>query len=194
MVERQLLTLCAAMAIAGCAEDRQAFMLDNICRNQFAVRDQFGTPSPGCRLSGDATFTTGISSDSIAVKLGPNGGRLEIALAAIPAAHQATWSFDALVASRRPEGSVLGRPEIDWGSCGVICPGVIEGVEVDLTDEVRWAVLIDGRPGTATQFAQFAASPIPADAVITLRGSDIDILDVRTPGFDENAIPPTSDF
>lgn len=188
MVEPRLLVFVSvAIASVGCADDQQAFMLENLCRSQAPIAGPSGSSLPTCRLAGDAAFTSGISSDAIAVKLGPGGGRLEIALNAIPAVHQASWSFEALVASRRPEGSVLGRPEIDWGSCGVACPGVIEGVEVDLTDEVRWASLVENRLGTGTP-TTVAISPIPPDAVIILRGADIDILDVRTPGFDENAI------
>lgn len=181
--------LCViTLALPGCADDGQGFLLDSLCRGAI-FNPQSGGVASTCRLSGDATFTSGITSDAIAVTLGPAGGQIDIALAAIPAVHQSTWSLDALVASRRAEGSVLGRPQINWGSCGVTCPGPIEGVELDLTEDLRWAVLVDTRPGTATSFTGAGSSTIPADAVITLRGSDIDILELRTPGFAEAPAP-----
>ena len=189
---RSAFVALAIAVLGGCADDRQALMLENLCRNNSQFFDINGNPIDACELSGDASYTTGIASNALAVRFGSAGGRIDIALAAIPAAHQSTWSFDVLVAANRPEGTVLGRPEIDWGSCGVACPATIAGVEVDLTEEIRWAIVVDNSPGTGTPIPAFGASPIPGDAALSIQGSDMHLLDVRTPGFDENAATPPS--
>jgi len=173
--DRRWLILAAAAALSGCAEGTP-LMLDNICAQG---QSNFSERQLGCRLGGDAAFVTGLTPDATAIRFGTGGGSLTIFLDAIPAVQESVWSLEALVASNRPEGSVLGRDEIDWGSCGVACPGNIGGIEVDVPDSVSWARVVDAERGTS--FAQ------PTGAELTFRGTDLDIIDLRTPGSDENA-------
>jgi len=173
-VQRIGLAVFAAAALTGCTSGTP-FMLDNLCSGDVAFPEQ----QPRCRLGGDAAFVSGLTPNTLAVRFGPGGGSLALALDAIPAVQESTWSLEVLGVSNRPEGSSLGRDEIDWGSCGVACPENVVGVEVDLPEDVSWARVVDAARGTS--FAQ------PTGAVIVFRGTDLDIIDLRTPGFDQNA-------
>ncbi len=174
-VPRIGLAIVAAVALTGCT-DGTPFMLDNICSDDFGeFRDGVGR----CRLGGDAAFVSGLTPNTRAVRFGPGGGSLVIALDAIPAVQQSTWSLEVMGVSNRPEGSTLGRDEIDWGSCGVACPENVVGIEVDLPEDVSWARVVDAARGTS--FAQ------PTGAELVFRGTDLDIIDLRTPGVDQNA-------
>ena len=166
--------LLAGGTSLGC-DDTTSMLLDNVCNQTVSM--QTGLSSPGCRLEGDAQVTTGISDDSIAVILGPGGGTLSIRINAIPASGQPTWSLDVLASSTRPEANTLGRT-LTWGSCGAACPPDPADAEAPLQEGFQWITIIDSELGSNL------ALP-PDDASVILRGRDMEILDIRTPGFEE---------
>ncbi len=166
------LGLSAALLI-GCGGNDQVFLLDQLCNPD--------TPSiygeVVCTVSGDAELTTGITSDTTAVHLGPDTGELRIKLYAIGATSQPTWSLDVLAAASRSEGSTLFR-SLTWGNCGSACPSDPDDVQAPLAQDFQWAGMVDDLPGSPSATSQ-------TDALLTLRGADIDIIDIRTPGFDQ---------
>ncbi|RLB46264.1 MAG: hypothetical protein DRI90_27520, partial [Deltaproteobacteria bacterium] len=152
----------------------QVFLLDEICSPETAA--MYG---PGvCTVSGDAELTTGLSSDTTAVHFGPKSGELRIQLYAIRAASQPRWSLDALAAASRSEGSTLYR-SISWGSCGTDCPSDPEDVQAPLSQDFQWAAVVDDLQGSSYVLSQI-------DALLTLRGADIDLIDIRLPGYDNS--------
>jgi hypothetical protein len=170
----------AVVCLAGCEAEDSTLLLDRLC-SQSSTFDpltgqQLGAP---CELSGDADFATGASDDTMAVRFGPAGGKLTIRLGALVAAMQGHWTLDALAASSRPEGSAIFR-SLTWGSCGPTCPADPGDVEAPLDEEFVWVTLVDEQPGSNGQ-------PIPGDAVITLRGKAVDMIDLRTPGVPQSS-------
>lgn len=170
----QLFVLPLSLWGVGCGVGGRPMLLDQVCRgSSFA-----GTNVPNCRLSGDAAYVMGPTADSRAVELGPAGtGTLSILINAIGAGNSVSWTLDVLSASSRPEGSTLYRT-MTWGSCGATCPSDFGDVEAALDHDFKWARVVDDAPGTGLGVF------IPDDAVVTLRGADIDLIDIRTPGFD----------
>jgi hypothetical protein len=161
-----------AAALNGCGTAEQVFLLEQICNPEtpYAYGDAV------CTVSGDAELTTALTSDSTAVHFGPKSGELRILLYALGAAGQTRWSLDALAASSRSEGSTLYR-SISWGSCGSSCPSDPEDVEAPLSQDFQWAAVVADLPGTSNVASQ-------VDALLTLRGADIDLIDIRMPGYD----------
>ena len=97
----------------------------------------------------------------------------------IPASFQGvSWSLEVLAASSRSEGSTLYR-SMTWGSC-TNCPPNPNDVEVPLDEEFVWAGVINDTPNLGT------SNYPPDDANFTLRGADLDIVDLRTPGVDNS--------
>jgi len=179
-----MVALLAGGLASGCATEQQVRLLDDICSG---VNGYYNTPpaassttEPACRLEGDARETTAISADSIGFQLGPATGSLIIRLNAIPAALQGgTWSLDVLTASSRAEGSTLYRT-ITWGSCGGACPADPADSQAELNDDFAWVPLVVDQPG----YVPNSGEQLLDDATLILTGADIDIVDVRTPGYD----------
>ncbi len=171
--------LGAALLLTGCAAEGQPLLLDAICRS--SIPSSSGTLVAPCSASGDVELTSGVSKDVIGVRFGPSGvGDFRIRLNAITATTQAEWSFEVLAASTRPEGSRLFRT-ITWGSCGATCPADPVDVEVALSNDFEWAIVVDDAEGaTVDPFL-----PSPDDAALVFRGADIDLVDVATPGVDQ---------
>ena len=188
-MRRACLALCG-IALAGCSGgDGAAMLLNQICNPAplgpyYVEPPSTGTDSAACTVSGDATITDGLSSGATAVKLGPNGGDFRIRLQAIPPAFSysvgETWSLDVLAASSRPEGSTLVRL-LSYGSCGAACPPDPADVEANLTEDVSWVSVVSDLPTSEGQ-------SYPSDAVLIFRGADIDILELRAPGYDQNSV------
>lgn len=172
---RMTFALLLAAASAGCSTKEIPLLLDVICRGTYQDLNNH-TSSPACRVDGDAEETTGITGDSYAVHLGPSTGTLYIKVGMIVAVMQSTWSFDVLAASTAPEGNTLYRT-LTWGSCANGCPGAAGDVQAQLKEDFQWAKVVENLPGTTGTYA-------PVDAELGLRGADIDIVDVRTPGYD----------
>jgi hypothetical protein len=170
--------------LCACGADGRPMLLDQVCRGSSLN----GSGTPNCTLGGDAEYVSGITADSRAVRLGPSGqGSLSILISALGAASQPNWSVEVLVAAGRPEGSILYR-SMTWGSCPQSCPADLGDVEAALDQDFQWARVITDAKGqtTSTPMPGFppTVAAIPDDAVITLRGADIDIVDLRTPGFE----------
>jgi len=176
MVDRKgFAPLCLALAscgLLGCGSEAQVLLLDRICNPDVPL----ATSQPNCTVAGDADLTTGVTGDTTAVRFGPSTGELYVRLGAIQAASQAVWSLDVLAASSRSEGSTLYR-SLSWGTCGSDCPSDPDDVEAPLSDEFQWAAMV-------TDLAGSFSAPSTLDAFLVLRGADIDIIDLRTPGFD----------
>ena len=178
MAERWSIAFVALLSSA-CGGDEQALRLEQVC-GQPPVPQQ----SAPCRLSGDAQQTTGLTGDAMAIHFGSAGGALEIRINALGAPLEQTWSFEALAAARplRAEGNVLLR-KFDFSSCdAVACPEQPVDTQAALDEDFQWAVMVETIPGSN-------ANPIPDSATLTLEGADIDIVDIRTPGF----VPPDVD-
>jgi len=167
--------VCALLICVGCTTNATPLVLDLICRNQFY---NYAGSSGGeaCRVSGDAKATTGITGDTYAVHLGSSTGALHIKLAAIANTTQSSWSLDVLAAATAPEGSPIYR-SVTWGTCAGQCTDDPADVQAALKSEFQWAKVVEGLAGTAGPYP-------PDDAELTLRGADIDIVDLRLPGFD----------
>jgi hypothetical protein len=186
MAELRRVALVTALGalLTGCCASGRPMLLDQICRGRTS------TGGPNCVLGGDAAYISGITTDTRAVRLGSSGkGTLSFPINALGAATQPQWSLQVLSAAVRPEGSTL-YSSMTWGSCGTACPADVGDVEADLNQDFQWAQVVSGATGVPTTITP-AGTPtlIPDDAVITLRGTDLDIVDLRTPGFegfDEN--------
>ncbi|MBW2454591.1 MAG: hypothetical protein JRI68_08775 [Deltaproteobacteria bacterium] len=167
-----LLLGLAATWLMGCGTQGQVLLLDQICNPEGPLV----APVPPCSVSGDAELTTGVSGDTTAVHFGSGTGELRILLSAVQAASQPRWSLDVLAASSRSEGSTLYR-SISWGTCVSDCPSDPEDVEAPLSGDFQWAAMVTEVTGSFNVQTS-------SDAMLTLRGTDIDIIDVRTPGYD----------
>jgi len=172
-----ILLVPLAMLISGCETDGSPLLLDLICGPQ-----TYYSPGTGasCTVTGDAVLTSGVTGNATGVHFGAAGsGELRIRINAIPATYQGvSWSLEALAASSRSEGSTLYR-SLTWGTCvNTTCPPNPNDVEVPLDEDFVWAGVIDDAPNLG------AGNYPPDDANITLRGADIDLVDLRTPGFD----------
>jgi hypothetical protein len=182
MDRRAAVAMVLGALAGGCQAEDQVLMLDTICRNFFSPTT--GQSLEPCTTSGDVEIVTGVSEDVTAVHFGSNGtGEFRIRINAISAANQsAQWSFEALAASSRSEGSSLFRT-LTWGSCGATCPADPPDIEAEVTEDFEWLRVIDDYAGSNfnTTFV-----PVPDDAAISFRGADLDLIDVRTPGFDNN--------
>ena len=179
---RLCLTLALAALTAGCTADANPLLLDTVCRTQVSPN---GLPStvPACAVSGDVVITTGVSSDVIGVRFGPSGmGALRIRLNAIAATTAERWTLEALVASTRPEGSTLFR-SLTWGSCGARCPSDPADIEAKVDDSFTRVVVVADFEGT--NFEAGSTDIVPDDATIVFRGADIDLVDISTPGFEQ---------
>lgn len=176
------LTAAASLMLLGCSTEPQVRVLDNICNPDL---DEYYYGSTGssnaCTVSGDARETTGVSADTIGFKLGPGTGSLHIRMNAIQAVYSSVWSLDVLAASARPEGSTIFRT-ITWGSCASSCPADPDDTEAALAEDFEWITMVTGETG-AVQFSD----PIPDDALLTFTGADIDIVDIRLPGWDHDS-------
>lgn len=170
MADRRVLFALAFLAVGCGDEEADPFLLDRICGNF----NGFNTP---CAVSGDASFSTGLTGDTLAVRLGPAGGRLDLPLFSLPAAQEAFWTLEVLVSS--DDGAELIRRTITWtnndGTCDPgICPREIPASRVVIpAGEPGWARVVDNQLGSS-----FA--PIPFEAVVTFEGANVDILDLRT--------------
>ncbi len=167
-----LLLGLAAAWLVGCGSESQVLLLDRICNPDGPMVSSV----PPCSVSGDAALTTGVTGDTTAVHFGSNTGELRILLAAIQAANQSRWSLDVLASSSRSEGSTLYR-SLSWGTCGSDCPSDPVDAEAPLGEDFEWAAMVDEVQGS------FSAQT-SSDAMITLRGAALDIIDLRTPGFE----------
>ncbi len=177
------LLLASGLLTGGCAAEPQPALLDTVCRSQFSSG---GLPAtvPACTTTGDVEITSGTSNDITGVRFGASGfGELRIRLNAINATTQNEWSLETLVASTRPEGSTLFR-SLTWGSCGASCPIDPADVEAPTTEDFQWLRVIDTYAGST--FDPLTGMPVPDDAAVILRGADIDLIDISTPGFDGN--------
>jgi hypothetical protein len=178
MAERSRIAF-VALLWSACGGDEQALRLEQVC-GQPPVPQQ----SAPCRLIGDAQETTGITGDSLAIRFGSAGGALEIRINALGAPLEQTWSFEVLAAARplRPEGNLLVR-KLDFSSCDAVsCPEQPVDSQAALDEDFQWAVMVETIPGSNS-------NPIPDSAKLILEGADIDIVDIRTPGFE----PPDTD-
>ncbi len=171
--------LLAPLVAAGCEAEDSTLLLDRVCRGETLYDSTTGQPlGPPCELSGDAAYATAVSDDTRAVRFGPEGGKLTIHLAALFAASQNHWTLDALATSSQPEGSSIFS-SLTWGSCGPACPADPADVGAPLDDSFVWVTLVDDQPGSN-------GGTIPFDAVVSLRGKAVDLLDLRTPGVPQN--------
>ena len=167
-----LAALVLAGSLAGCTHQNSAMLLDLICNDE--TTSGFG--ASGCHVEGDARFTSGISGDSMAVLFGPEGGALVMRVNAIDGSRAPSWTFDVLASSSRPEANTIAR-SLAWGSCGASCPADPADVEAPLSDDYQWITVVDAELGTNY-------NQPPNDALLTLRGTSVHLLDVRTPGYD----------
>ncbi len=171
MVERWLLGI-ACVWLSGCGIDPEVLALDTLCRGGNGVASD-----DICYVRFDAELTSGVASDMLGVRLGSDGGELHIRVSAIPNANRSRWSLDVLAASTSTS-SILTRT-LTWGSCGAVCPTDPVNVQVTLEEDFNWAqVVVDG------DGAQAPRTALPPDAELILSGADIDILALRTPGFE----------
>ncbi len=174
--------LGASVWAAGCAADANPLLLDTVCRSQVSPDGSTSQVEP-CIVTGDVKITTGVSDDVMGVRFGPSGvGELRIRLNAIAATTTETWTLDALVASTRPEGSTLFR-SLTWGSCGTTCPADPTDVEAPVEEDFTWVRAIDNSQGTS--FDPSSLGGAPDDAALIFRGADIDLVEISTPGFEE---------
>jgi hypothetical protein len=183
-------TLAAALGATvflnvACMSDPDALLLDHICDpdfdNNFNGPIAISPPEPGggagissiCTTGGDAKQVAGITNDAIAFHFGPSTGSLSIHLSAFEAIRDPTWSFDVLARSTRPEGSELFRI-LTWSTCAA-CPPDPSDASGRVTQDYSWVRALNDYSGMSD-----ASEALPNDAVITLRGADIDIVNVRT--------------
>jgi len=117
-----------------------------------------------------------MTEDSIGFRLGPGTGALTIRLDGLAAVQSPFWSLEVLAASNRPEGSTIFRT-LTWGSCGANCPPDPGDVQAPLSQDFAWVNVLENEQGVTF----VVSTDIPNDAVVTFRGADIDILDIRTP-------------
>jgi hypothetical protein len=171
--QRAILACLVATASAACGGEEGHLLLATICSRPSPT----GTNAPACRVSGDAELTTGLTPESLAVRFGSASGALHIRINAIDAILQPSWSLEVLAAARPlgASGNHLFR-SFDWGSCALECPQDAPEVEASLEEDFAWVAVVEDLGGTHGAF-------VPDDATLTLRGADIDLLDLRTPGF-----------
>jgi hypothetical protein len=175
MADRRLVALLAGLA-AGCDAEPSSLLLDNVCsRSSFFDPNTGMDLGPACELSGDAQLVTSLSSDVSGVRFGPGGGSLKVRLAVLAAANDDRWTLDALAAATRPEGSSIFR-SLTWGSCGPGCPADPVDVGAPLDESYVWVTVVADQPGSN-------GAQIPTDASLILRATDVDLVDIRTPGF-----------
>ncbi len=170
-----------AACVSACEVSNNPLLLDTVCRGQ-ALPGSIPDQVAPCVTTGDVALTSGASSDVIGVRFGPSGsGQLSIRLNAIAAITAETWTLEALVASTRPEGSTLFR-SLTWGSCGATCPSDPPDIEAIVSDDYTWAQVIENVEGTNLLPGE---QPVPDDAALIFRGADIDLVDIATPGFEQ---------
>jgi len=169
----------------GCAtEDRRARTLDDVCRVMIPSSVPGEASLPACEVEGDATQTSSITGDSIGFLLGPRGGALRVRIAAfdylIAEYYGPTsvnwWSIDALVASARIDGSELIR-SVTWGSCSN-CPDDPPDYSVDIGEDYAWVLVAEELEGLAP-YGTTGGISVPTDAMLRLRGADIQIADIH---------------
>lgn len=172
---RALGALGALIALAGCSTTEGGFLTE-LCNAEITEFDfNFGTSStfPACTVSGDAAQVSGTTADSVAYSFGPDTGALHVRLSALPiATYPQPFTLEVLAASSRPEGTALYR-ELTWGGCGAECPDDPVDVSVPLATDYSWAKMLDAVPGSDGRFT------LGADALLTLRGASLDLLDLR---------------
>jgi hypothetical protein len=185
MADRLTILPAALLLLStACSADPNPLLLDTVCRSQLAPN---GVQSPvePCIVTGDVEITTGVSRDVTGVRFGPSGiGELRIRLNAIAATTADSWTLEALAASTRPEGSTLFR-SLTWGSCGATCPGDPADIEAVVDDNFTWVRVISDSEGTSFDQSSGAQEVVPDDATLVFRGADIDLVDIGTPGFEE---------
>ncbi|MSP24560.1 MAG: hypothetical protein EXR75_05225 [Myxococcales bacterium] len=169
---RALVALFLLGAGANACVTYEGFYLNQICGSVTTNFDKNESYSP-CTVSGDASEVSGATADSVAYRFGPKTGALHIRLSALPIADEPTWTAEVLAVASRPEGSTLFR-ELTWGSCGAECPTDPGDASAPVTTDLGWAQLIDGVAGPGRNF-----TAIPEDAILTLRGANINLYDLR---------------
>ncbi len=175
----QTLATAALLGLSGCATADSVMLLDQVCKATYAPASNNPINGDACTVAKDARETTGLTGDSLAFRLGPSTGELRIRLDVIPAVTSANWAIEVLAASSRPEGSTIYR-EINWGSCKG-CPSTPKDAEAALGEEFEWVRVIENQPAFQTWSSSAA---LASDSLIIFRGADIDIVDIRTPGYD----------
>jgi hypothetical protein len=163
--------LTLALVLPACG-GQPSFTLDRICTDP-PYSATGTTPVPGCRLEGDAQFTSGLTSDTLAVEIGSGGGALTIPVSRLPGAAFSTWSLHVLTASTSPDGSSF-ESSITWGASCAACPLDPPAVRTTVDGDASWVVVLDGQPGSSAQ-------PIFDDAVATFRGADLFFLELFNP-------------
>ncbi len=179
--------MIVALGSSACASDPQALLLDHICdpdsENEFDDFSEPLPPPPGpgqpdvlvmCSTSGDVEQRSGVTADAIAFHFGPATGALHLHLSAFEAIRDPNWSLEILARSTRPEGSEMFRV-MTWSTCAACPPDPGDATGV-VTGEFSWVRAVDNESGMSDAFAS-----LPNDAMITLRGADLDIVNVRTP-------------
>jgi hypothetical protein len=157
--------------VGGCGVDPSVITLSEVCDRGYAASGS----GPACYVRFDADIDSGVTEGVKAAHLGPQGGELHIVLNRLQAATAPTWNLDVLAASTEAEGSVLIRA-ITWGSCGGSCPPEPSNVEVTLSDSFDWAQVVVKQAGADT--------PPPDSAELVFSGANIDIVALRTPGYE----------
>jgi hypothetical protein len=169
--------VAAALGASGCGSEPVALLLHQICTTPLAFEAQ-----PACYLGGDARRTTGMTGNTVAFHLGPATGSLHIRLAAVPGIDRPRWSLDLLAASARPEGTTV-YVELTWGTCTTVCPASDpQDASAPASESFQWLALVQGVEGA--QISPSSTERVPPDAVLTFRGADVDIVDIRLPGYE----------
>jgi hypothetical protein len=154
-----------------CVSESGMRLLDRVCE----VPLQEG---PACELEGAAEQTSGVTADTIGIRLGASAdaeaASLLIHVKALEAATLSSGIFDVeiLAAAREPGTKPRLTSRLTWGSCGQTCPVDPPPYAVEIYDEYTWVTVVadEASPGTT----------LPYDAVLQLSGSGIDIADMRS--------------
>jgi hypothetical protein len=170
---RALVVAVTVPLIGACGGDPSVITLSEVCGSGYSS----SANSAACYVRFDADIDSGVADGVLAAHLGPQGGELHIALNRLYAATEPTWNLDVLAASTVSEGSVLIRA-ITWGSCGGGCPPEPNNVEVTLSDGFDWAQVVVKQEGADTT--------VPDSAELVFSGANIDIVALRTPGYDNH--------
>lgn len=167
MAERRVIAGVLLLGVvSGCSEGGQGLVLGGLCTDG----GEYGYLGPLCTTSGDVTVVAGLTGDAKAYRFGPGTGELNIRLSPLVGFEpNGAFFVDVLALSSRSEGSTLFRT-MTWGSC-TACPDDPSDLQVALTDEPVWAPAVSPVLGVAGA---------PEDALITLRGADLDIVELRT--------------
>lgn len=138
-------------------------LLDRVCETQLEG-------GPACEATGTSAVSDGITADSRGFHLESKGAAI-IHLEAVEGLRSdGDYDIEILAAADAEDGAEL-RSTLSWGTCGE-CPQDPPSFTVRIPHDHAWIQVRISQP-------EIGSAKVPYDAVLSLEGDGIDIVDLR---------------